>query len=331
MGKVNRMNRKIRSTVFGAALVLLGLLAGFVLGEYLTDSPETPEIAWLRWPQGGFLKPTNSTVAAPELTAPAGPAAAEVLQFTAADAGKISMKYGSDCGYRPDVKALLLQALDWDLTGTEPTVLIIHTHASESYTKSPGQDYTQTSEYRTLNTDFNMVALGNKLALLLEQAGIGVLHDRQIHDYPSYNDSYSNARRSVQDYLKQYPSIQVVLDLHRDAMLNSDGSQFAPTVTAEGKSIAKLMLVVGTDASGMHHPQWRENLAAAVKLQVLLENQAPGITRPILLRAQRFNHDLSQGAMIVEIGAAGNSLQEAMNAVPYLAQALISLMHGTGE
>ena len=89
------------------------------------------------------------------------------------------------------------------------------------------------------------------------------------------------------------------------------------------------MLVVGTDGSGMHHPNWQENLAAAIKLQILLEKQAPGITRPILLRAQRFNHDLSAGAMIVEIGAAGNTFQEAMGAVEYLAQALIGLMHGS--
>ncbi len=322
------MNRNKRSTVIGAALVVLGILVGILLGTYLVEYEDDPRGSLLKWPQGGFLKPLRATTA-PEPTVPAGPASPMGITFTAADARKIAMQYGSDCRYRPNVEELLLQKLNWDLSGPEPAVLIIHTHASESYTKTAGQDYAQTAEYRTLDTEYNMVALGDRLTQLLEQAGISVLHDRQIHDYPSYNNSYTNARQSAQAYLKQYPSIQVVLDLHRDAVLDSDGSQFAPTVTAGGERIAKLMLVVGTNASGMHHPNWQENLAAALKLQVLLESQVPGITRPVLLRAQRFNHDLADGAMIVEIGAAGNTLQEAMAAVPCLAQALISLMHGT--
>ncbi len=323
------MNRKKRSTVFGAALVIFGVLAGGLLGKYLVNGTDASQEPWLRLPQGGFRKPTQTVTTVPQPTVPVGPVQPLGHSFTRADAGKLSMQYGSDCSYRPDLAALLLQKLDWDLTAQEPTVLIIHTHASESYTKVSGQDYVQSADYRTLNTDFNMVALGDRLAALLEQAGITVLHDRQIHDYPSYNSSYTNARQSAQEYLKQYPSIQVVLDLHRDAVLGSDGSQFAPTVTVEGEKVARLMLVVGTNASGMHHPRWQENLAAALKLQVLLESQVRGITRPVLLRAQRFNHDLSDGAMIVELGAAGNTLEEAMNAVPYLAQALISLMHGT--
>lgn len=322
------MNMKKRSTIIGAALIVLGVLTGIALGIVLVQSGQQVDLLpLLRWPQGGLSKlaPTTASTA-PAL--PAGPAAPVGLPFTAADAKKVSLKYGDGCSYRADTKALLLRGLDWNLAASEPTVLILHTHASESYTKLPGQDYDETAEYRTLNTDYNVVALGDKLASLLEQAGIRVLHDRGIHDYPSYNSAYSNSRKSVQDYLRQYPSIQVVLDLHRDAVLNSDGSQYAPTVEIKGKKVAQVMLVVGTNASGMYHPRWEENLAAALKLQAMLEKAAPGITRPTILRAQRFNHDLSDGAMIVEMGTAGNSFWEAMEAVPFLAEALIALMHG---
>ena len=317
------MNRKKRSTAIGAALVILLLV--FTVGKFQGD-----DRIWqgqlLRRPQGGVSKPEQPDLTEPSV--PAGPAV-QGMVFTAADGAKVSMQYGDGCRYRPNVAALLQQPLFWALASEEPTVLIIHTHASESYTPVAGQNYVQTTQYRTLDIQYNMVALGDALAAMLEKAGIAVIHDRSLHDYPSYNDSYTNARNAAYALLQQYPSIQVVLDLHRDAILNANGTQFAPVVEVNGKSVAKLMLVVGTDGSGMHHPNWQENLAAAIKLQILLEKQAPGITRPILLRAQRFNHDLSTGAMIVEIGAAGNTFQEAMGAVEYLAQALIGLMHGS--
>ena len=316
------MNRKKRSTVFGAALIIFGILGGLCLGILLEDSQM--QQSWPRLPGNGATKP-NQTL---PTHVPAGPAEAGIT-FSASDTKKISLRYGDGCTYRPDAEELLMRPLAWDLTGEEPKVLILHTHGSESYTRQPGDKYKETTQFRTLDTGYNMVAVGEKLASLLEEAGISVVQDCQIHDYPSYNSAYTNSRQSVQDYLKRYPSIQVVLDLHRDAVLNADGSQYAPTVTVKGETVAQLMLVVGTDASGMLHPRWEENLAAALKMQVLLERQVPGITRPTILRAQRFNHDLSDGAMIVEIGTAGNSLQQAMAAVPYLAEALIALCGGT--
>lgn len=318
------MNRKKRSTVFGAALLILGSI--FII--MALGKADSEKLRWLRWPQGGLSKPGDGAPTG-QATVPVGPVFVDKINFTDEDTKRVSLRYGDGCNYRPDVKTLLQKQLQWDLSGGEPTVLIVHTHGSESYSKQAGQNYTETTAYRTLDTDYNMVALGEKLAQLLQQAGITVIHDRTLHDYPSYNDAYANSRRAVQDYLGRYPTIQVVLDLHRDAALNADGSQYAPTVTADGQTIAQLMLVVGTNASGMHHPNWETNLASAAKLQVLLERQVPGLTRPTILRAQRYNHDLSSGAMIVEIGTAGNTLRQAMGAVPYLAEALIQLCHGT--
>ena len=173
-----------------------------------------------------------------------------------------------------------------------------------------------------------MVAVGDLLAKLLEAAGIGVIHDRQTHDYPSYNSSYNNSRKSVKEYLEEYPSIRLVLDLHRDAMERSDGSQIATSATVDGEKSAQIMFLVGTDESGNYHPDWQDNLALAAKLNVLMEGIAPGITRPSTLRAQRFNQDLGMVALLVEVGAAGNTLTEALRAIPVLAQAIIALKNG---
>lgn len=317
------MDRKNRSTVIGAALIIFGILAGVCLAAAWQEQPGR-EGPLLRLPQGGFSKPQQTPPALP-----AGPAEEAAVSFSAADGRLAVLRPADDCPYRPNGEQLLRQRLDWSLKGEEPTVLIVHTHASESYTPLPGEEYTQTTDFRSLDTEYNMVALGDRLTALLEQAGIVVLHDRRIHDYPSYNSAYSNSRSAVQRYLADYPSIQLVLDLHRDAVLLADGSQYAPTVTVDGQQVARLMLVVGSNASGTIHPNWEDNLSIALKLQVLLERQAPGITRPTILRAQRFNHDLSPGAMIVEIGAAGNTRQQALAAVPYLAQAIIALCYGS--
>jgi stage II sporulation protein P len=218
--------------------------------------------------------------------------------------------------------------LQWQLSDGQPAVLIVHTHGSESYTKELGQTYQETAQYRTLDEHYNMVAVGDLLEQLLEHAGIRVIHDRQLHDYPSYTSSYNNSRKSVQEYLQEYPSIRLVLDLHRDAGENSDGSQFATHAQVEGKDSAQIMFLVGTDESGNYHPRWRDNLAVAAKLNVLMENINPGITRKTTLRAQRFNQDLADIALLVEVGSAGNTLQEALTAIPILADAIIALKNG---
>jgi stage II sporulation protein P len=226
------------------------------------------------------------------------------------------------------VEKLLRQELRWSLDDGQPAVLIVHTHGSESYTREKGQTYEETAKYRTLDTDYNMVAVGDLLARLLEEAGIRVIHDRQTHDYPSYNSSYNNSRKSVKEYLQEYPSIRLVLDVHRDALERADGSQIATGATVGGEKSAQIMFLVGTDESGNYHPDWKDNLALATKLNVLMEHIAPGITRPSTLRAQRFNQDLGTVALLVEVGAAGNTLTEALRAIPVLAQAIIALKNG---
>ena len=246
--------------------------------------------------------------------------------FSAADT-EISLY---DAGnLNPDVEALLEKPLSWNLRGPEPTVLILHTHATESYTKK-GEAYVETSAFRTLDEDYNMLSIGAHVAQLLSREGISVIHDRELHDYPSYDGSYNHARKSMAYYLEKYPSIQLVMDLHRDASGDID-NQLRTLATVEGQDCAQLMLVMGSNGSGLSHPNWQENLALGLKLQTVLEQLAPGITRPLVLRTQRFNQDLSPGALLVEVGSAGNSHDEALRAAEVLAQAVAALSRGTAE
>lgn len=250
----------------------------------------------------------------------------QTVTYTAEDADRIQVN--NYTGYSPDLQTLLLQPLQWDLSQSEgPAVLILHSHGTESYVRT--EEYVETSSFRTLDDGHNVVSVGDRLAELLEAGGIRVLHDRTLYDYPSYNDAYSNARQALQKYLQDYPSIRLVLDIHRDAMEDSGGNQVGYTTqTPKGES-AKLMMVVGSDAGGMYHPHWQQNMALAVKLYVQLEELQQGICRPVSLRTSRFNQDLMDQILLVEVGAAGNTRQEALVAAEYLAQGILDLTWGS--
>ena len=306
-----------RSTKIGAALLAFAMVLRLLAGAPAWQGKD-PVTSIQKLP----FVPTQAQTAPTEPTVPPP----VIPSFTASDAGKTRLRYS--CDYRVDVEKLLEQDLQWQLSDGQPAVLIVHTHGSESYTKELGQTYQETAQYRTLDEHYNMVAVGDLLAALLEAAGIRVIHDRQLHDYPSYTSSYNNSRKSVKEYLQEYPSIRLVLDLHRDAGENSDGSQFATNAQVDGKDSAQIMFLVGTDESGNYNPRWRDNLAVAAKLNVLMENINPGITRKTTLRAQRFNQDLAEIALLVEVGSAGNTLQEALTAIPILADAIIALKNG---
>lgn len=299
--------------------------------DMLRNALSTPQaLAFLYYTQTGkrvtvFSQPDKTDMPADNppqtVISDTSPAAAV---FSAQDAAVIEVS--NYCGYSVDREALLTKPLSWDLTQDGPAVLIVHTHATESYTKT--ENYQESSGYRTLNTDYNVVSIGSHIAQKLEAGGIQVLHDTSLHDYPSYTASYENSRESVAQYLKEYPSIRLVLDIHRDAIESSSGNQISYTVDCGGKEAAQVMLVVGTDANGLTHPNWRENMALAMKLCAQLEKNTPGICRPISFRKQRFNQDLSTGALLLEMGAAGNTRQEALLAADLVAQGILDLAYG---
>ena len=245
---------------------------------------------------------------------------AEPAVFRAEDAALVELD--DTCGQNPDVEKWLTKPLELNLTGAAPKVLILHTHTTESYAQTADR-YEETSPYRTLDPGHNMLALGELLAGILEEAGIGVIHDRNFHDYPSYNGSYNHAASSTRAYLEQYPTIELVLDLHRDAADTATG-QLVTRCSVGGETAAQLMFVVGTDTR-LNHPGWERNLSLALKLQVLLEQENPGICRNLNLTKNRYNQHLGPYALLVEIGAAGNTLQQAKLAARELGEAIVAL------
>lgn len=269
---------------------------------------------------------TQATEPTPTVIEKEPPEEPRRLSFSPSDGDLVNIRSSWDCALPP--RELVMEKLDWDLTGDEPTVLIYHTHAMESYTPQTGEDYTEEVPFRTADLDYNMVSIGTRLAELLENAGISVLHDTTLHDAASYNGSYASSRETVEKYLAQYPSIRLVLDIHRDAAEDGSGHQVATTAeTAQGDT-ARLMLVLGSEAGGLYNPNWQENYALAVKLQAVLEQESPGLCRELHLTDQRYNQDLSPGALLIEVGAAGNSHDEALRAMTPLAEAIAALAKG---
>lgn len=334
---MDQQRRTLRVCAAVIVCAVLLRLAGSGFFRPVVQTLGQPEIAafLLYLETGRIVRPTSvpsDPPAATEGTAPAHgdtlpPQPEEKPVFAPEDSGLVGITY--NCDYRPDIGALLTQPLSWDLTGSEPTVLILHTHTTESYTKAAGQTYEESSAFRTLDEAYNMLAIGDRVAQMLETGGISVLHDRTFHDYPSYSGSYAASRDTAAAYLEQYPSIQLILDLHRDAAEDGAGNQIATVAEADGQEAAQLMLVVGSDAGGLTHPNWQENLSLAVKLQAQLERLYPGLCRDMNFCAQRYNQDLLPGALLVEVGAAGNTQSQALAAAQALAEGILSLARGT--
>ena len=265
----------------------------------------------------------------PETETPTEPAAAEPVEeavaipvFGESEEAFVQVNAAWDV----DVLALLEEPLQWNLKADVPTVLILHSHATESFEKESG--YQETSPYRTLDTGFNMVSIGSRVAEILEAGGIGVIHDQTLYDYPNYNDAYINAREAIENHLAKNPSICMVLDLHRDAAEDAAGRQKTSSVTIDGVPTANLMLVMGSNKGNRVFPNWERNLALAVKLQAQLEQTNPGLCKPINLVTSRYNQDLSTGALLVEVGTAGNTHAEALAAAEHLAEGILALENG---
>lgn len=210
----------------------------------------------------------------------------------------------------------------------EPQVLILHTHATESYLRHNENYYTDTDLSRTTDNEYNMVALGKIVADKLNAAGIATLHDTTQHDYPSYSESYSRAAETICSYTEKYPSIKIVIDLHRDAIAANDTDKVKLTTEIDGKKAAQIMLVMGSQSGSVtNFPNWKENLKLATKLQQTVEVMYPSLARSIHFMSKNYNESLTTGSMLIEIGTDGNTFDEAKYSAELLSNALISLFN----
>lgn len=231
-----------------------------------------------------------------------------------------TLQIKNSTSYAFDADALL--AAPFPLREGQPKVLIVHTHTSEAYAPGEGYLYTPSDAYRTEDPEFNICRVGRALAESLEANGITTLHDTTSHDYPSYSGCYGRSLETIEKNLALCPSIDVVIDLHRDAISAPDGGYLKTAAEIDGKTAAQALVVVGTDAGGLPHPNWEKNLSLGLKVQKTLCDMYPGLARPLHLRTERFNGHAAEGALLIEIGSNGNTMEEALYSAELVGRAL---------
>lgn len=205
------------------------------------------------------------------------------------------------------------------ITVDNKNVLIFHTHSCESYTSSNAFPYTPTGNFRTTDLNYTVTRVGTELETQLKQYGIPVIHNTDYHDYPAYNGSYTRSLQTVENILKTNPS-DIIIDLHRDAI--GSRPDYAPAVKIGDDVAAQIMFVMGSNAGSLEHPNWEQNLKFAIRVQQKAEEMYPGLFKPIMLTENRYNQHTGKYANIIEVGATGNTLEQCLTSMKYLAKVL---------
>ncbi len=229
-----------------------------------------------------------------------------------------------------DIKTLLEAKLGFNIDkNSSPQVLILHTHATESYMLQDKDYYTTSDLSRRNDENKNMIKLGEIVANKLNKSGIITIHDKTAHDYPSYNESYSRSAKTVNSYKSKYPSIKVVIDLHRDSVTKENGDKIKLTKTINGKKAAQIMLVMGSQSGNTKNfPCYQENLKLAFKIQSKAEEMYKGLARSLLLMPKNYNQSLTTGSVLIEIGTDANTIKEAEYSAELLGEILTELFKG---
>lgn len=197
------------------------------------------------------------------------------------------------------------------LSLAKPSILIYHTHTSESYLPVSGKEH-------LFNQRGDIVKVGEYLHKVLEEKyNIKSIHCDQIHDQYPFRESYQRSQQTLIKYLEDYPSLEILLDLHRDATPG-----LKPTCTIKGADAATIMIVVGSDKMGLAHPNWKRNHEFATKLNDCLNLYYPGFCNGIVVSDARYNQHLSNRALIVEFGNQHSQLDQVFRSVEYFAEIL---------
>lgn len=228
-----------------------------------------------------------------------------------------------------DIKSVLAQEPDCRIEkNDEYQILIIHTHTTECFADSDCGYYVKGVSPRTTDKSKNIVAVGGVIADRLNKEKIKTLHVTTMHDYPKYNGSYDRAKETIKKYLKKYPSIKMVLDVHRDSMTKSDGTKLKPTVKLDGRKAAQVMIISGCDDLGkLEFPNWKRNLKMAVRIQKQMADDYPGLARPLYFAPFRYNMHLTDNSLLIEFGTEVNTLEEAMYSAELVSKSLIKVLN----
>lgn len=226
--------------------------------------------------------------------------------------GDIYVKNGNS-KHSIDIKEVLSQKPRCEIkTDGTYQVMIVHTHTSEGFSAEDRTWYSKKTAWRTQDKTKSVVALGKIIADKLNSEGIKTLHVTDFHDYPKYNGAYDRAKETIKKYLKKYPSIQMVIDVHRDSMTQKDGTKLKPTAVINGRKAAQVMIISGCNDTGkLDFPNWKYNLRMAVRLQKQLTEDWEGLARPLYFAPFRYNMNLTDNSLLLEFGTEANTLEEA--------------------
>ena len=210
-----------------------------------------------------------------------------------------------------------------------PQVMIMHTHATESYAPFDSDVYDKRYNWRTTDNNNNVVAVGAQLAETLRENGISVLHDTTQHDYPSYTGAYERSEKTVRAYLEQYPTIKVVFDVHRDAIERDGAVIVKPVVEIGGKKAAQLMVMANCDDGSGLIPKWSENFRFAAAITDQLQKDYPDLSRPIFFSYRKYNQQLTTGSLLLEFGSHANTLEEAEYTARLVGESVAKVLNQT--
>lgn len=229
------------------------------------------------------------------------------------DYNGVEIKNGTNYNLTEDI--LNCDNLDFN----KKDIMIFHTHTCESYTPTEQYSYEETGTFRSTDLNYSVAKVGDVLTEQLQSYGFNVVHDKTYHDYPAYSGSYGRSQATVKNLLNSHTGTDIIIDLHRDAI---GDTSYAPSIKIGDEVVSQLMFVIGTDGGGLEHPNWKENLKFAIKVQEKANELYPGLFRPLLLRNSRYNQQLGKAACIIEVGATGNTLEQSMGSMKYLSKIL---------
>lgn len=223
-----------------------------------------------------------------------------------------------------DIESKLKEELVIPEAKDSPSVLLYHTHTTETYQLLDRDFYAQGFLTRSNDENLNMVRVGKAVKQELEKMGINVIHDTSVYDNP-YTGAYDRSWDAAEAYLEKYPSIKITIDLHRDAIQDGSGVKTKPTAEINGKKAAQIMIIAGCQEQGngiTDLPGWEDNLTFALKLQQSMETLYPGLTRPVFFCPRSYNMGLTPYSLLVEMGTDANTLDEAVYSGKMLGRAL---------
>ena len=308
-----------------------------VLGERLAEN-ETAPLDIMDAPQyiapnaedHTAILPSDETTSLPVVAVPKQDGSGGKVYTRKLDTGDTrqnGIALRNNSGKSVDIAAALSTKLTPKFTNTDaPQVLIIHTHTTEGYMTYDAGYYNAADRERNTDHSRNVCAVGDAVVKALAAHGINAIHDTTVHDSP-YSGAYTRSAKTVQSILDKHPTIQVVLDLHRDALMEGSSGLVKPTVTINGKKAAQMMIIAGVlSTNALPNTHWEQNLALAAKWQKVLTENYDGLMRPLYTVGSRYNQHLHAGYLLVEVGSEGNTVEEAVYSGEILGKTLAELL-----